>query len=368
VYDVIVVGARVAGSPTAMLLARRGHKVLLVDRDEFPSDTMSTHFIHFPGIARMRNWGVLDELWDAGTPKIEQFTVYLAGQAFSPPRLSAETPCSPRRYVLDNILVNAAVAAGAELRTGFSVRELLVENGAVSGLRGQAKGGGVVEERARLVVGADGLHSTVAKQVQPAEYDAVPSLTFAYYSYFSNVEAAGAEMHPLDDGGILLFPTNDNMVCLGVGGPTDGFHAFRSDIEGNFFRLIERSPGLAERVRAGKREERFMGTNDQPNYLRRPYGPGWALVGDAGYHRDFITGFGINDSFRDAELLARAIDEWLSGGRQFEDAMAAYEATRNQLAKPLYDVTLAMAQGKLEPGAFLQIGPGLLAQMPAAQA
>ena len=363
-YDVIVIGARVAGSPTAMLLARRGYNVLLVDRDEFPSDTMSTHFIHFPGIARMRNWGVLDALWNAGTPKIEQFTVFLAGQAFSPPRLSEETPCSPRRVVLDKILVDAAVEAGVELRTGFSVRQLIVEDGAVAGIRGQAKGGGAVEERARLVIGADGLHSMVARHVKPAEYDTLPSLTFAYYSYFSGVEAAGAEMHPLDDGGILLFPTNNDMVCLGVGGPSEGFHAFREDIEGNFLKLVERSPGLAERVRAGKREERFMGTNDQPNYFRRPYGPGWALVGDAGYHRDFITGFGINDSFLSAELLAEAADAWLSGRQPFEDAMAAYEATRNRLAKPLYDVTVAMAQGKLEPSAFLQIGPGLLAQMP----
>ena len=365
-YDVIVVGARVAGSPAAMLLASRGYKVLLVDRDAFPSDTMSTHYIHFPGVARLANWGVLDKLMDAGTPPIETMTVHLDGQSFSPPRLSQLAPCSPRRYVLDTLLVEAAVRAGAELRTEFSVRELVLEGGAVAGIRGAAKGGPLTEERARLVVGADGLHSVVARHVKPAEYDTAPSLTFAYYSYFSGVEAAGAELHPMDDGGILLFPTNNGMVCLAVGGPSEGFHAFRADIEGNFHKFIERSPDLAGRVRAGKREERFLGTNDQPNYFRKPYGPGWALVGDAGYHRDFITGFGINDAFRDAELLAAAADAWLSGRQPFEEAMSGYERTRNRLARPLYDVTLAMAQGNADPTNFLQIGPGLLAQMPEA--
>ena len=366
-YDVIVVGARVAGSPTAMLLARRGYKVLLVDRDEFPSDTMSTHYVHFPGMARLRNWGLLDRLWGAGTPPIEKFTVFLGDQQFSPPRLSEETPCAPRRYVLDTLLAEAAVEAGAELRAGFSVRELIFEDDAVVGIRGATRGSSeVIEERARLVVGADGLHSVVARHVKPPEYDTVPSLTFAYYAYFSGVESDGAEMHPMDDGGMLLFPTNNDMACIAVGGPSEGFHAFREDIEGNFFKFVDRSTSLGPRVRAGKREERFIGTNDQPNYFRRPYGPGWALVGDAGYHRDFITGFGINDSFRDAELLAKAADAWLSGTRPFDDAMGEYEMTRNKLAKPLYDVTLSMARGELDPNAFLQIGPGLLAQMPEA--
>jgi len=365
-HDVIVVGARVAGSPTAMLLARRGYRVLVVDRDSFPSDIMSTHFIQLPGVARLQNWGLLDLLWDAGTPKIEKVTVYLDGQAFNPPKPIADAPpaCAPRRIVLDRLLVRAAVDAGAELRENFSVRELIFEGDRVAGIRGAAKGGGVIEERAQLVIGADGLHSLVARQVKPHAYDTVPSLTFAYYSYFSALEIEGAVLHPLDDGGLLIFPTNNGMACIAAGGPAEGFHAFREDIEGNFFRFIDRAPDLAPRIRAAKREERFMGTNDQPNYFRRPYGPGWALVGDAGYHRDFITGHGINDAFRDAELVSEAADAWLSGRQPFEEAMGAYEATRNRLAKPIYDVTLKMARGEADPTAFLAIGPALQAQMP----
>jgi len=365
-YDAIVVGARCAGSPTAMLLARKGYSVLLVDKSSFPSDIMSTHYIHLPGVARLRNWGLLDRVWAAGTPRIERVTVYFEGTPFVPPRLDSElSACCPRRTVLDKLLVDAAVEAGAELREDFSVRELVFDGDAVAGVRGATKGGAQIEERARIVIGADGLHSFVARQVKPPEYDTVPSLTFAYYAYYSGIELDGAELRPLDDGGILVFPTNFGLTCVAAGGPIEGFHDFRADIEGNFSRLLDRAPDLAVKVRAGKREERFMGTNDQPNYFRRPYGPGWALVGDAGYHRDFITGLGITDAFRDAELLAEAIDAGFTGRRALDEAMAGYEATRNRFAKPLYEVTLSMARGDAGPQVFLQFGGAMQAMMPA---
>jgi flavin-dependent dehydrogenase len=327
---------------------------------------MSTHFVQLPAVARLQNWGLLDRLWEAGTPQIQKVTIYLDGNAFNPPRPveDAPWPCAPRRYVLDDILVRAAVDAGAELRENFSVRELVFEDDAVAGVRGSTKGGALVEERARLVIGADGLHSFVARQVKPVEYDRVESLTFAYYSYFSGVDVEGTVLAITEDGGILMFPTNDDMYCIATGGPAEEFHKFREDIEGNFYKSVDRVP-VGPQIRAGKREERFMGTNDQPNYFRKPYGPGWALVGDAGYHRDFITGHGINDAIRDAELVAEAADAWLSGRRAFEDAMGEYEATRNRLVKPVYDVTLKMARGDADPGTFLQLGPAIIAQMPA---
>ena len=370
-YDAIVVGARCAGSPTAMLLARRGLKVLLVDKSSFPSDIMSTHFIHVPGVIRLRNWGLLDKVWAAGTPEITKVTVYVEGQPFAPPRPpEAEgfpSACCPRRTVLDKILVDAAVEAGAELRENFSVRELVWDGDRVAGIRGHAKDGGEVSEQARIVIGADGLHSLVAKQVQPPEYDTVPSLTFAYYAYWSGVaDLEGAELHPMEgEGGVLVFPTNDGNACVAAGGPTAGFQEFRKDIEGNFDLLLARTTNLGERVGAGKRVERFVGTNDQPNYFRKPYGPGWALVGDAGYHRDFITGLGINDAFRDAELLAQAIDDGFSGAKPLEEALAAYEQRRNQIAKPSYDVTLSMARGEGDLNVFLQLGLAIQANLPA---
>jgi flavin-dependent dehydrogenase len=165
---------------------------------------------------------------------------------------------------------------------------------------------------------------------------------------------------------MLAFPTHDGCICLAVGGAVDGFHEFRKDIEGNFMKVIEKDADLGERVRNGKREERFVGTADQPNYFRRPYGSGWALVGDAGYHRDFITGLGITDAFRDAELLAEAIDQGFSGRRPLEDAFAGYEQRRNEIAKPLYDITTSLVSGEnIEPAAFIAFGAAMAQQMPA---
>jgi 2-polyprenyl-6-methoxyphenol hydroxylase-like FAD-dependent oxidoreductase len=370
-YDAIIVGARCAGAPTAMLLARKGHRVLLLDRDTFPSDIMSTHYIHLPGIARLKNWGLLDRLVATGCPPITSATMHFGETLLQPPRLSdfmpglPELTLCPRRVVLDKLLIDGAVESGAELRQGFSVQGLLWENGTVTGVRGRS-GGEPVEERARMVIGADGLHSRVAREVKPAEYNTIPSLTFAYYTYWSGIEVEGIHFYFFEDAcGVLVFPTHWGQTCVAVGGERGGFHQFRRDALGNYMAVIDRVPELAEQVRAGKQEQRLQGTADQPNYFRKPYGPGWALVGDAGYHRDFITGLGINDAFRDAELLAKAADETLSESRPAEQAMSDYETTRNDLVMPLYEITTKMAGGELtDPTEFMAFGPAILRNLP----
>jgi len=358
-YDAIVVGARCAGSPTAMLLARKGYRVLLVDRATFPSDTMSTHYMQAPATARMERWGLLDRLKATNAPALPKITMHIGDAVLVPPRFPTQTTDAycPRRIILDKILVDAAVEAGAELREDFPVRELIFEDGAVRGVRG-GRDGQEIEERARLVVGADGVHSLIARIVQPQEYHVRPTMTFGYYSYFSGVEHDGAEMHITEQGGMLMFPTNDDCVCLGVGGPVDAFHEFRSDIEGNFARIVDLAPDLSRRIRGGHQEAKFQGTADQPNYFRKPYGPGWALVGDAGYHRDFITGLGIMDAFRDAELLADALDAGFSGRQPLEEALAGYQATRDDIALPLYEFTLTLASLTVQPGPemFMKFG------------
>jgi flavin-dependent dehydrogenase len=368
-YDAIVVGARVAGAPLAMLLGRKGYRVLLVDRDSFPSDIMSTHYIHLPGQVRLRRWGLLDKIIESGAPYIKQRTLHFNGTAFQPPDLplpdglSTDTLC-PRRIVLDKILVDADVEAGVELREGFMVRDLVWEDRRVVGIRGGARGK-EVEERARIVVGADGLHSTIAKLVQPEEYDCAPSLTFGYYAYWSGVPDTGMHIYFFDDAGVLVFPTNWSQTCIGVGGGSEGFHEFRKDIDGNYLRVIDRVPELAPHVRAGKRESKYLGTADMPNYFRKPYGPGWALTGDAGYHRDFITGLGINDAFLQAELLAAAIDEAFSGQKSEEEAFAHFESERNRFLKPTYDLTVKMASGEtIEPMEFMAFGLAMTAMIP----
>jgi flavin-dependent dehydrogenase len=353
-----------------MLLARQGHKVLLLDRDTFPSDIMSTHFIHLPGKMRLHRWGLLDEVMASGVPPIAVSHLHAGEMELVPPRpempdgITADAIC-PRRYILDNILVKAAVGAGAELREGMSVRDLIWEDDRVVGIRAQAKDQPSIEERAKLVIGADGLHSVVARNVKPEEYDTIPSLTFAYYTYWTGVTDPDMHIYFFDDKrGILIFPTHDGKVCIGVGGDISGYSEFKRDIEGNYMTIIDRVPSLSAAIRAGKREERWMGTCDQPNYFRKPYGPGWALVGDAGYHRDFLTGLGITDAFRDAEYVAEAAHEGLSGTRPMEEAMASYQLKRDAVAKPLYDFTTKMAGGTPpEPMDWLTFGAAMAQMM-----
>jgi flavin-dependent dehydrogenase len=345
-YDAIVVGARCAGSPVAMLLARRGYRTLLLDKAGFPSDILSTHFIQVAGAARLRRWGLLDRVAASGCPPIGRFTFDLGPFALAgapPPAGDVACGYAPRRAVLDAILAEAAVAAGAELREHFTVRELLADGARVTGIRGQAAGGAMVTERARIVIGADGPRSLVARSVRAPAYNARPTLTCSYYSYWSGVPVAGAEMHARPGLQISIGETNDGLTLVGVNLPVARFREVRADIEGNFWRALDRAPGVAERVRAGGRRERFRGTGEAPFYFRRPHGPGWALVGDAGYHKDPITAQGITDAFRDAELLAEAIDDGLAGRRSLAEALDDYERRRNEAALPIYEFTHRLA-------------------------
>src|SRR3954462_6628787 len=193
-YDTVVVGARCAGAPTAMLLARKGYRVLLVDKATFPSDTMSTHLVHPPGVAALERWGLLERLQDSGCPPVETYSfdfgpLTIAGTP-QPVDGIAHGYC-PRRTILDQLLVDAAVEAGAELREGFNVDEIVAADGAVTGIRGHAKGAAPVTERARVVIGADGRHSLMAKTVQPEQYEERPSHLAMYYAYWSGLPADG---------------------------------------------------------------------------------------------------------------------------------------------------------------------------------
>jgi flavin-dependent dehydrogenase len=337
-YDAIVVGARCAGSPTAMLLARRGYRVLLVDRAKFPSDTMSTHYIHHHGVSRLERWGLLDRLKASGCPPVQRFTIDFGAFTLTgvpPPANGIDSGYCPRRYLLDKLLVDAAVEAGAELRERFAVEEVIFDGDRVVGIRGGANGRPVVE-KARIVIGADGLRSRVARAVQPREYHVRPSLGCAYYTYWSGVPLDGFEIYRSDRRMVFASPTNDGLACIGVAWPHAEWNAYRADFEANYLATVDRWRSLAGRVRSGTREERFVGTATLPNYYRRPFGPGWALVGDAGFHKDPTTASGISDAFRDAELLAAAIDDGFSGGAAIRRSLADYERRRNAATLALY--------------------------------
>ncbi len=350
-YDAIVVGARCAGAPTAMLLARRGYRVLLADRATFPSDTLSTHFMKPPGVAMLRRWGLLDQVAASGCPPVARFrfdygTVVLAG---SPPPLDGGAESyGPRRAILDSILVEAAARAGAEVRPAFTVDEVQADGERVIGIRGHSRGGAGLTERARLVIGADGRRSLVARAVAAPAYRVRPTLTCAYYTYWRDVPfGEELEGYYLPRQVILAFPTNDGQICTFLQWPHTDFRSVRADVEGQVRAVLAQVPRLAERLRTGQRAARVAGTGDLPNFFRTPYGPGWALVGDAGYHRDPLTAQGISDAFRDAQFLADAIDAGLAGQQPLAEALAGYQQRRDEASTAMYELTCQRAA--LEP-------------------
>jgi 2-polyprenyl-6-methoxyphenol hydroxylase-like FAD-dependent oxidoreductase len=348
-YDVIIVGARCAGSPTAMLLARKGYRVLVVDRATFPSDTISTHIVHPLGAAALARWGLIDRLTATGCPPIHTYTFdfgpfTIAG---SPGTSDAPVAYCARRTVLDKLLVDAAAAAGAEIREGFAVEEVLIEDGSVVGIKGRSQGGETVTERARQVVGADGRYSIVAEAVRPEQYNERPPLLAAYYTYWSDLPMDGRfETYIRSRRGFAAAPTHDGLTLTVGGWPHAEFDANKKDVEDNFLKMFDLAPEFAERVRGAKRAAQFSGAAVS-NYFRKPYGPGWALVGDAGYNKDPITAQGITDAFRDAERCAIALDQTFTGARSFDDAMGEYQRARDQHVLPMYEFTCQLAT--LEP-------------------
>lgn len=347
-YDVIVVGARCAGSPIATLLARKGYKVLVADRATFPSDTISTHLVHPPGVDALQRWGILDRLIATGCPPIHTYAFdmgpfWITGTPGAGNGTSAVS-YGPRRTVLDKLLVDVASEAGAEVREGFVVDEIVLDGARPTGIRGHERGGNTVTERASVVVGADGLNSLVANAVSAPKYHEKAPIQSGYYSYWSGLPMDGRfEGYEGPRRAFAAWPTNDNLTLVVLGWPIDEFEANKSDVGGHFLEGIQRcSPKFAERMRGAKREERFAGMA-VPNFFRKPFGPGWALVGDAGYTKDFITAQGISDAFRAAEWCADALDASFSGGSTFDEAMTRYQTTRDEASFAIYEFTAQFA-------------------------
>ena len=342
-YDVIIVGARCAGASLAMLLAREGRRVLVLDRTYFPSDTVSTHFMWPRTTAPLARWGLLDALAATGCPLIDTVNlhfgdVHIRGRPQSVEGTSAMY--CPRRTVLDKLLVDAARAAGAEIKERTLVREIIREGGRVVGVRAIDPEATPCEARAQIVVGADGMTSTVADAVDAAVSRSHAALTCGFYAYWRHVPTDGVEFYIRHERDILVFPTHDGLTCIWAGRPNREWPAYRADIEATYLASLD--PSLLSRVEKGQRATPFKGTHRLLNFFRDCAGPGWALVGDAAYHRDPLTGMGIGDAFLGAQLLSDALQR--SGDVDAE--LAVYRDEYREKTTAAFDYTVASAMLK----------------------
>jgi len=341
-YDVIIAGARCAGAATALLLARQGARVLLLDKSRYGTDTLSTHALMRGAVVQLHRWGLLPAVVAAGTPPVRSATFHLAdGVTTIPvkPKHGAGALYAPRRTVLDAMLANAARAAGAEVRFGVSVTGLRRSRaGRVTGITGRA-GAARLEVGADLVIGADGRRSTIARCVGARAAHVAPASSVVIYRYVRDDAPDGYHWYFRDGAAAGVIPTNDGLACVFAATSAE---RLRRELDGGadtaWRRILTRAaPGLAERLdhRGAAGPPRvFPGLT---GYLRDAAGPGWALVGDAGYFKDPISAHGITDALRDAEILARAI---VSTG---PDAVRRYQAERDELSLRLFRVTARIA-------------------------
>lgn len=347
-YDAIVVGARCAGSPTALLLARAGYRVLLLDRAAFPADTLSTHLIHQPGVAALARWGLLDALRATGCPPLDSATYEVGGIRLEGPARGVDgqrAAYSPRRYVLDTLLARAAADAGAELRERCRVTGLVRDDtGRVTGVTGTHLGRPFTEP-ARLVIGADGMRSTVADLAGSPYTVRDDRLTCAYYGYWTGVPAT-LELHERAGSWVAAVATHGGATLVLAYFPQARFDEVRADaVRHHRERVRATAPGLYERMRDGEQAERLRGTGDQRNFFRQAAGPGWALVGDAAHHKDSITARGITDAFAQAEALVRAIGDSLGGDpARLNAALETYAAGHRASLAAGYSATLDVAR------------------------
>ena len=342
-YDAVVAGGRVAGASTAMLLARAGCKVLVIDRQLYGSDRLSTHALMRGAVTLLADWGVLPSLLAEGTPPVRQTAFIYDGEAavfdIQP---DSRTDCliAPRRTVLDRQLVDAAKRAGAEVRHGTSLQDLVFDHsGRVIGCIISDREGARETVGAGIVIGADGRQSAVARLAGAEIYRQGQAATGCVYGYFEGMPDLGFQWYFADGVAAGAIPTNHGQHCVFASAPADRFaEIFREDIRAGFDRVCDaNSPELGEAVRAARLAERLKGFGGQPGYFRQSFGKGWALVGDAGYFKDPSTAHGISDALRDALLLSRAITGREPGG------LEGYQALRDELSSDLFEVTEKVA-------------------------
>jgi 2-polyprenyl-6-methoxyphenol hydroxylase-like FAD-dependent oxidoreductase len=366
-HDVVVVGARAAGAATAMLLARAGHDVVVVDRAQLPSDTTSTHSLVRGGVVQLSRWGLLDDVLDSGAPPVRSvlFQQYGVGAVTQPLRLTVKDKAgvdmmlAPRRYVLDAILADAATRAGATLLTGTTVSGVVRDAGRrVTGVVARGADGTRRQLNARLVIGADGVRSRMAELFGASVRESHQASGTCLYTYVGGVDWDGFEFHLGQQAFAGVFPTHHGEAAVWLIRPSARLASVLTAGAGRIDAWLDAlrtcAPELAGRVSGGAITAPLRGSVGLPNHVRRAAGPGWALVGDAGYHRDPITGHGLTDAFRDAELLAEAADAVLYGAADEPVAMRTYERQRDDSIRDTFRITRAMASFP-PPGRFAEL-------------
>jgi flavin-dependent dehydrogenase len=349
--DVVVVGGRVAGAATALLLARAGVRVRLLERGEHGTDTLSTHGLMRAGVLQLSRWGLLDRVVAAGTPQVRSTTFRIAGQEplLIPitSRAGVDALYAPRRHLLDRILVDAAAAAGAEVRYGTRVTDVRRDvTGRVTGVRAVGPRGVEESTDARYVVGADGIASDVAAAVGARLLGQGQHASAVRYTYVRGLDLDGYHWGYGNGAAVGVIPTNDAEHCVFVATTPYRMRTLRLGRTPD--ELLELLVGLAApdllRPLAGtRRVSRHHGWAGVPGFRRQPWGPGWALVGDAGYYKDPIGSHGITDALRDAELVAGALGAGLSEGRSETAAFREYHRLRDSVSRDLFGLTDTIA-------------------------
>ncbi|WP_439577790.1 NAD(P)/FAD-dependent oxidoreductase [Elioraea sp.] len=342
-YDAVVVGARCAGAATAMLLARRGMRVLVLDRGQYGTDTLSTHALMRGGVLQLARWGVLPALVKRGTPPVRTTTFHYGEEAIEvaiKPGSGIDALYAPRRTLLDSVLVDTAREAGVEVRYGMTLADLRHDGeGRVIGAVALDAEGRLNEFSTGLVIGADGIGSAVARLARAEVTDQAQHASATVFGYFAGIPDTGYHWHYSEGASVGRIPTNGGRTCVFVSVSPARYRArILKDREAGFHAVLrEVSPALARQVVTAPLDGSLLAFAGRRGFLRQAHGPGWALVGDAGYFKDPITAHGITDALRDAELLA---DAAVQGTRS---AFARYQATRDALSRPLLDVTDAIA-------------------------
>jgi 2-polyprenyl-6-methoxyphenol hydroxylase-like FAD-dependent oxidoreductase len=343
-YDVIIVGARCAGAATAMLLARRGVRVLAVDRGRYGSDTVSTHALMRAGVAQLSRWGVLDAIESAGTPVVRSTSFHYGDEVVTvhiKPQPGMDGLYAPRRTVIDRLLVDAAREAGAEVAFETQLVDLVRDADArVCGVRVRDGRDREQQLSAELVIGADGVHSTVARLAGASTYRTGRHATGVLFNYWSGtglVDGYHWYYNPGVSAGAI--PTNDGHTCIFASVPPARFHELmrRGADAGYRTVLRECSADLLAVVERSTAVDKYRGSGGELGFFRLSHGPGWALVGDAGYFKDPLTAHGMTDALIDADLLAQAV----AAGT--EAAFAGYQTARDELAVGHFEATDAVA-------------------------